>query len=85
MIHIFNRKELITVFSDQKLYKLRTALSEAGIQYKLKNNTPIATAGRYHNTPFINSDATHPFKIYVKASDYERAKSAIQTVLRDNN
>ncbi|MBR2499780.1 MAG: DUF2007 domain-containing protein [Clostridia bacterium] len=83
MIHVFNRKELITVFSDQKLYKLRTALSEAGIQYKLKNNTPIATAGRYHGAPFINSDASHPCVIFVKASDYERAKSAIQSALRD--
>ncbi len=83
MIHIFNRKELISVFSDQKLYKLRAALSEAGISYKLKTSIPHTTAGRYHGVPFINIDSTHPCRIYVKSPDYERAKLAIQTVFRE--
>ena len=82
MIHIFNRKELITVFSDRQLYRLREALSSAGIPYRTKvNGIPMFSAGRYHGTPFINSDAAHPCVIYVKASDYDRARAAIQPVL----
>ena len=83
MFNIFNRKELITIFSDQKLYRIQSALSSAGISYQTKNSIPSFTAGRYHGTPFIDSDASHPFVIYVKASDYDRARSAIQSALRD--
>ncbi len=81
MIHIFNRRELITVFSDQQLYRLQSALSSAGISYKLKNSLTSFTGGRYHGTPFVNSDASHPCVIYVKNCDYERARAAIQQSL----
>ncbi len=81
MIHILNRKELITVFSDQQLYRLQSALSSADISYQVKNSISLFNAGRYHGTPFINSDASHPCVIYVKASDYERARAAIQSVV----
>ncbi len=81
MIHILNRKELTTVFSDQKLYRIQSALSSAGISYQVKNSISPFNAGRYHGTPFINSDASHPCVIYVKSSDYERARTAIQSVL----
>lgn len=80
-IHFFNRKELITVLSDQQLYRLQTALSAAGIPYHTKSSIPASSAGRYHGMPFINQDATHPCIIFVKSSDYERAKAAIQSVL----
>lgn len=84
MIHLFNRRELITVHSDQQLYRLQAALSSAGVPYHTKvNSIPLFTAGRYHGTPFINSDASHPCIIYVKSSDYERARAAIQPALRD--
>ncbi|MBE6710983.1 MAG: DUF2007 domain-containing protein [Clostridia bacterium] len=81
MIHILNRKELITVFSDQQLYRLQSALSSAGIAYQVKNSISPFNADRYHGTPFINSDASHPCVIYVKSSDYERARTTIQPVL----
>lgn len=82
MIHIFNRKELITVYSDQQAYRLRSALSSAGIEYVTKvNSIPFSSADRYHGTPFINQDASHPCAIYVKASDYDCAMAAIQSVL----
>ena len=79
MIHIFNRRELITVHSDQQAYRLRSALSSAGIAYHTK--VPLYSAGRYRGTPFIDHDASHPCIIYVKAADYDRAKAAIQPVL----
>ena len=81
MIHIFNRRELITTVSDQQLYRIRSALTSANIPYTTKSNIPALSASRYHGTPFINSDASHPTLIYVKASDYDRAKTAIQKVL----
>ena len=82
MIHIFNRQELITVYSDQQAYRIRSALSSAGIPYHTKiNSIPFSSADRYHGTPFINQDASHPCVIYVKASDYDRATAAIQSVL----
>ena len=80
-IHFFNRKELVTVLSDQQLYRLQSALSSAGIPYKTKFLSSGLAAGRYHGTPFINHDATHPCIIFVKSSDYDRAKAAIQSVL----
>lgn len=81
MIHIFNRRELITALSDQQTYRILSALTSAGIEHFTKSNVPAFSANRYHGTPFINSDASHPVVIYVKASDYERAKVAIQTIL----
>ena len=82
MIHIFNRKELIAVLSDQQLYRLQAALSAAGIPYHTKvNSIPFPSSDRYRGTPFIHQDAAHPSMIYVKASDYERAKTAIQSAL----
>ena len=81
MIHIFNRRELITTLSDQQLYRIQFALTSANIPYRTKSNVPSLSAGRYHVTPFINSDASHPTVIYVKASDHDHAKAVIQTVL----
>ena len=82
MIHVFNRKELMTVLSDRQVYRLQGALSAAGIPYRTKvNSVPFPSADRYRGTPFMNSDAAHPRIIYVKASDYERARAAIQAVL----
>ena len=83
MIHIFNRTELITVLSSQKLYRLQDALSSAAIPFQVKSSIPPTNSGRYHGTPCINGDAAHPTIIYVKKTDYDRAKAAIQAVLRD--
>ena len=81
MIHLFNRKELTVVQSDQRLYRLTAALSEAGIPYQTKyGGGSVFTADRYRGTPFLNSDSTHPCKIYVNWDDYDRALSVIQSV-----
>ena len=81
MIHIFNRSELITTQSDQQLYRIQSALTSADIPYRTKSSIPAPSAGRYRGIPFINSDASHPTVIYVKTSDYNRAKAAIQSAL----
>lgn len=83
MITLFTRKELITVLSDQKLYRLQDALSSAAIPFQVKSSIPPTNSGRYHGTPCINQDAANPSVIYVKKGDYDRARAAIQPVLRD--
>lgn len=80
MIHIFNRKELTVIQSNQRLYRLTTALSNAGIPYRVKSNRgSFFTADRYRGTPFIQQDITNSYVIYVKAVDYEYAEKAIQS------
>jgi len=81
MIHIFNRRELITTVSDQQLYRIQSALASANVPYQTKSGMPAFSADRYHGTPFINHDAAHPTVIYVKSSDYDQACAAIQSVL----
>ena len=82
MIHIFNRKELITTVSDQQLYHIQTALCGAGIPFHAKSSLPLLSAGRYRGTPFIDQDAANPMVIYVRKCDYDRAKMAIEAALR---
>lgn len=80
MIHIFNRRELTVVQSNQRLYQLTTALSGAGIPYRVKSNRgSFFTTDRYRGTPFIQQDATNPYVIYVKAVDYEYAEKVIRS------
>lgn len=78
MIHIFNRKELITTHSDQQLYRLEAALDAAGIPFQTKSAIPFFSADRYRGTPGLQSDATHPTTVYVKKADYSKATAAIQ-------
>ena len=81
MIHFFNRQKLITSLSEQQLYRITDALAKANIPYYTKASTPAPSASRYHGTPFIKSDATHPTDLFVKTADYARAKAAIEFVL----
>ena len=80
MIHIFNRKALITTLSDQQLFRIQSALTDAKIPHFAKPGAPAFSAGRYRASPFLKHDAV-PTVIYVKATDYDRAKAAIQAVL----
>ncbi len=80
MIHLLNRKALITTLSDRELFGVQTALTDAKIPYFAKPGAPAFSAGRYRASPFLKHDAV-PTVIYVKATDYDRAKAAIQAVL----
>ena len=82
MIHIFNRKELITTVSDQQFYRIANALSGAGIPFHTKSSLPILSSGRYRGTAFIDRDAANPMVIYVKKCDYDRARMAMEAALR---
>ena len=83
MIHLFNRKELITVTSNRRLYRLQAALDAAAIPYRTKSALAPLNSDRYHGTPGLDQDAAQPTVLYVKAEDYDRARAAIQPALRE--
>ena len=83
MVTLFNRKELIVLFSQQKLYAVQAAPDGAGIPYHTKFATPLGRiGGRARENPFQDYDASHDYKVYVRKDDYDRAVKAIQSALR---
>ena len=83
MVTIFNRKELLSLFSAQKLYAVQAALDAAGIPYHTQFATLLGRiGGRARANPFQDLDAAHDYKIYVRKDDYDRAVAAIQSSLR---
>ena len=84
MITIFNRKELVTLVSMQKLFRVREALANAGIESHVKSSGAMAAAAnRKHGVPFVNQDSAYTYTIYVYKKDYDRAVAAIQPALRN--
>jgi len=81
---IFSRRELIALFSEQRLYAVQAALDAAGIAYHTKFATPLGRiGGRARGNPFQDQDTAHDYKIYVHKNDYDRAMAAIQPALRN--
>ena len=84
MITVFNRKELITLVSMQKLFHVREALANAGIESYVKSSGAMAAAAnRKHGVPFANQDSAYTYTVYVRKDDYSLAVSAIQAALRN--
>ena len=84
MMTLFNRKELIVVFSVKRLYALQAALDAAGIPYHTKFATPLGrVGGRNRGSVFQEPDSAHDYRIYVHRDDYDRAVAAIQPALRE--
>jgi len=84
MITVLNRKDLITVASQEKLFRVREALSSAGIPctVKLRGVAPAAERARY-GTAGIRQDDLYSYTIYVARTDYDRAAAAIRTAVRN--
>ena len=83
MLTVFNRKELITLVSMEKMFRVREALSNAGIESHVKSSGAMAfTAGRKHGIPFVAQDSAYTYTIYVHKQDYDRAVPVIQPALR---
>ena len=84
MITVFNRKELVTLVSMEKMFRVREALSNAGIESHVKSSGAMAfTAGRKHGIPFVDQDSAYTYTIYVRKDDYGLAVAAIQVALRN--
>lgn len=85
MLTVFNRQELITVLSQEKLFRVRDALSAAGIASYTKVHGTAQTGGRGHSgTASLRQDALYTYTIYVRKDDYDRAARAIQPALRND-
>lgn len=79
MITIFNRKELRITFSMEEQAKIRSILSAVQIEHytkvKNRNSQPIGASMRARTGSLgVNTQAMNEYIIYVKKSDYEKAK-----------
>ncbi|MCU6686522.1 hypothetical protein OCV99_08170 [Dorea acetigenes] len=86
MITIFNRKELITVYSMQSQAKMRDILTENGIDYKIrvvnrKSPSPMAAGSRAHTGTFgENLAMEYEYIFYVKREDVARASHLVSRI-----
>ena len=84
MIHIFNRKEVSTVFSMKEQARIREVLSKNKIDYRIKtlnrtSSSPFPSGSRSRTGSFgQNMDIAYEYKFYVHKKDYDRAKSLIR-------
>lgn len=83
MIHLFNRKELLTTWDMEVLAKVRDILASNNMDYVVKtvNRTspsPFAAGSRGRTGAFgIRTDAMYQYIIYVKNTDYQKARFLI--------
>lgn len=85
MITIFNRRELAVTFEMKKQAEIRELLSLHGIEYQIKtmNRTspgwlPVSSGTRARTgTQGIKMEYAYTYKIYVKKSDYKKARAVI--------
>ena len=86
MISVFNRKELLITYDIKKQSGVRTVLKNHEIEYtvKVKNilsPTPLSFGSRAHMTTVgIDLSKAYEYKIYVKASDYDKALYLMNTI-----
>ena len=82
-ITIWNRRKLISVSSQQMYFRIRGALSDAGLSSGTRTRayTPrlSAAAGA---APTAVQDSVLTYTIYVHRDDYDHAFAAIQSSLR---
>ena len=86
MISIFNRKELLITYDMKIQSEVRTVLRDHKIEYKVKvknilSPTPLSSGSRAHvGAVGIDLSKVYEYKIYVKASDYEKALFLMNTI-----
>lgn len=79
MIHIFNRRELITALSLEQRDAIATNLSQAGIDYRVKTEDNLAgptlsLEGRRATDLFMDQRSRWRYTFYVKKQDLEYAR-----------
>ena len=81
MITIFNRKELITLSSQQKLFAVRQALWDAGIDSQTRTPGMMGFGDRQRiEMPGVNYDALYTYTVYVHKKDLHCAVEVLQSV-----
>jgi len=83
LITVFNRRQLIVVLNTEKLWRIRNALAEAGIECYVRTHGSFAGAGnRSRGVPGVRPEHSQQYTVYVKKQDYDCALRAIQPALR---
>lgn len=79
MIHLFNRKELLTTSSMERQTQALDALATGGIEYcvRVRSNTGGVSRSRTV-LPGTRMELQYQYYIYVKKEDYEKAKFLIR-------
>ena len=76
MIHLFNRKELLLTTSMERQAKVRDVLVVNKIPYLVRTSSNISRSRTV--IPGMRMDLLYQYRIYVKKSDYEKAKFLIK-------
>lgn len=83
MIHFFNRKELMITWSMTELANIRDILASNKVAYTVKTGnltrtSPYSAGTRARTGSFgIRTDAMYQYTIYVRNTDYEKARYLI--------
>lgn len=83
MIHLFNRKELLITWNMKELTEIRDILASNHVDYTVKTVSTARTSsfssgarGRT-STLGLRMDAMYQYHVYVKKSDFEKARLLI--------
>jgi hypothetical protein len=76
MIHLFNRKELLLTSSLEQQARVRDTLAANDIPYLVRTSSNISRSRGV--IPGMRMDMMYQYHIYVKRSDYEKAKYLIR-------
>ena len=75
MIHLFNRKELLLTSSMERQARVRDMLAANKIPHLVRTSSNISRSRGV--IPGMRMDMLYQYRIYVKRSDYEKAKYLI--------
>ncbi len=76
MIHLFNRKELLQTSSMERQARVRDLLDGNKIPYLVRTSSNVSRSRGM--IPGMRMDMLYQYRIYVKRSDYEKAKFLIK-------
>ena len=84
MISIFTRRALVVLASQEKLSRVREALSAAGIRSAVRIRGGARGAERARSgITGVQPDALYQYTVYVHRNDFERARAATGPALRN--
>ena len=84
MISIFTRRALVVLASQEKLSRVRGALSAAGIRSAVRIRGGARGAERARGgITGVQPDALYQYTAYVHRNDFDRARAAMAPALRN--
>ena len=76
MIHLFNRKELLLTTRMEHQARVRDLLVANNIPYLVRTSSNISRSRGV--VPGMRMDMLYQYRIYVKRTDYEKARALIR-------